>query len=268
VMPMRRVLPPKPICACIACCAGKSSLISMLARHWTVAGERVGVLAIDPTSPLSGGSLLGDRVRMDEAAEDSRLYIRSLPSGGSSDGLCPNVSSLLDAFEQAGFDHLVLETVGVGQVNHEGRCLVDAFVLVLNPESGDTIQAMKAGIMEVADIYVVNKADLPGAEKLAAELRSIAVWRSKGSGWTPPVILTSMRDARGVAELAEAITAHGAAVLDTKRRQELQLARRDYHLRSLLQRHVDDIVSHHAEEVSGMTTAEACRFLLSRLGDG
>ena len=145
--------------------AGKSSLIAMLAKQWTAAGDRAGVLAIDPTSPLSGGALLGDRIRMDEAAENPNLFIRSLASGGAHDGLCPNISALLDAFEQAGFDHLILETVGVGRVSCAAKALVDTFVLLVARNFGDTIQAMKAGIMEVADIYVVNKADLPAAPK-------------------------------------------------------------------------------------------------------
>ncbi len=243
--------------------AGKSSLIARLARHWTSADERVGVLAIDPTSPVSGGSLLGDRIRMEEAAENLNLFIRSLASSVSEDGLCPNIAALLDAFDQAGFDRLILETVGVGQVSYTAKNLVDAFVLVLIPESGDTIQAMKAGIMEMADIYVINKADLPGADRLAVELRTMAGWRSQQAGWTPRVILTSATDNRGVTELADAIDAS----LEAAQMHDLVQARRDHHLRSTLMRRIDAIIDQNTCDLSEASMASAFSFILGKLND-
>lgn len=222
--------------------AGKSSLIARLAQRWLGDGERVGVLAIDPTSPLTGGALLGDRVRMDAIADSANLYIRSLSSRSSGDGLCPNICLLLDAVQQQDFDTIVVETVGVGQVSHQARALVDTFVVVLVPDSGDTVQAMKAGIMEVADIYVVNKCELASSQKLAAELRSMARWRSQREHRVPPVILASAAENRGIDELAEAISDHRATMLTPAREAELASARRDYHLRALLGQHVDDII--------------------------
>lgn len=153
--------------------AGKSTLISRYAKGSLDQGNKTGILAIDPTSPISGGALLGDRIRMDAVAGDPRLFIRSVPSRNAHDGLCDNAPDLLLAMEQFGFDEIVLETVGVGQVEYSVKTLVDTLVLVLMPESGDTIQAMKAGILESADIIVINKADLPGAERSHAEISAI-----------------------------------------------------------------------------------------------
>jgi LAO/AO transport system kinase len=245
--------------------AGKSSLIALLAKEWLAASRRVGVLAIDPTSPLSGGALLGDRIRMDGVAQDVNLFIRSVSSGSRHDGLCPNIASLLDAFEEAAFDDLVLETVGVGQVSYAARTLVDTFVLVLVPESGDTVQAMKAGIQELADIYVVNKADRETSLKLETELRAMAGWRGRQGAWEPPVILTSTPENRGAAELVAAIESHRRTALDTARRRALSEARREHHLRAVLQLRVEEILEAQAETLRGVPTAEGLRRVIEAL---
>ncbi len=248
--------------------AGKSSLIALLAKQWTERPSKVGVLAVDPTSPLSGGSLLGDRIRMDEISANSNLFIRSLPSGNTSDGLCPNILSLLDAFDEAAFDHVILETVGVGQVSYQAKALVDTFVVVLVPESGDTVQAMKAGILELADIYVVNKADLPAAAKIAAELRSIALWRGRNESWVPPVILTSATDNRGASELSDAIASHRKASLTEERMAALAIARREYLLRTLLLGQIDELLARNRTELQHLPLAESLRALIAGLGSG
>jgi LAO/AO transport system kinase len=237
----------------------------LLAKRWTEQPSKVGLIAIDPTSPLSGGSLLGDRIRIDEVAANPNLFIRSLPSGPASDGLCPNILSLLEAFELAGFEHVILETIGVGQVSYQAKPLVDTFVLVLVPESGDTVQAMKAGILELADIYVVNKADLPASAKLASELRAIAEWRGQNRGWVPPIILTSATERFGASELIEAIETHRKAVLTEERMAELATARREYHLRTLLIRQIDAILERHRAEIRSRSLAESSRMLIHEL---
>ena len=140
--------------------AGKSTLIARLAHLRKGVDRKIAVLAIDPTSPVSQGSILGDRIRMDSIADDPDIFIRSIPSRRAHDGLTDNTADLLNAMEGHGFDEVILESVGVGQAEYTIRTLVDTVVLVLLPESGDAIQAMKAGILEMADIYVVNKADL------------------------------------------------------------------------------------------------------------
>jgi LAO/AO transport system kinase len=215
---------------------GKSTLISRMAALRLERSRRVGILAIDPTSPVSGGSLLGDRVRMDSIADNTGLFIRSVPSRSYMDGLCPNVLGLLNCFEIAGFDDVILETVGVGQVNYAGRYLVDTFVLVLAPESGDTVQAMKGGILETADIYVVNKSDLGSGSRLVSELRSMVGWRSEEGGWTPPVILLSSQDSIACEELDNAIGAHRTVACNPERAAKLMQNRQRYQLRSLLGR--------------------------------
>ena len=245
--------------------AGKSSLIALLAKQWVSAIRHVGIVAIDPTSPLSGGSLLGDRVRMDEVAQDPNVFIRSLSSGYACDGLCPNISSLLSAFEQANFEYLIVETVGVGQVSYEARSLVDTLVLVLVPESGDTVQAMKAGILEVADIYVVNKSDRPASAKLATELRSIAGWRGKNRGWVPPVILTSATDNLGASELAQAIDAHRDAVMSEERLHALLTARREYHIRSLIIQNINEIIESHRTDLQSGSVTHSIGLIIDRL---
>lgn len=243
--------------------AGKSTLIGLLAEQWLAAGSEVGVLAIDPTSPFSGGSLLGDRVRMDGIRGADNAFIRSVPSRSAVDGLCPNVLPMLDAFDEAGFNRVILETVGVGQVSYEARDLVDTFVLVLVPESGDTIQAMKAGIVETADICVVNKADRPGADKLVAELVSVSNWRSKTTGRRSPVLAVSATVGTGISELMAAIDEHRAG-MNAELRKDLHMRRQDFHLKSCVQRRLDEILDQVPAEI-GADTARRWRHALSLL---
>lgn len=223
--------------------AGKSSLGGRLAllRART---RHIGMLAIDPTSPRSGGAILGDRIRIDELEGAGELYVRSLASRSAADGLADNLPELLQVMENAGFDELLIETVGVGQAEHAARSLVDTLVLVLNPGSGDAVQAMKAGIMELADLYVVNKADLAGAAHLTADIRRVlaAVPQPPGA-WPAPVLMTSIRDAASIEALSAAIDRHQdwqrASGSDRVRRTE----RARYRLRSLLERCVAETVS-------------------------
>jgi LAO/AO transport system kinase len=248
--------------------AGKSSLIAAVAARRLARGRYVGVLAIDPTSPVSQGSLLGDRIRMDAIADDARLFIRSIPSGPCHDGLCRNVVGLLATLEAAAFDDIVLETVGVGQVSYEARNLVDTLILVLVPESGDTVQAMKAGLLEVADIYVVNKSDLPAAERLAAELRSVMHRRPLGSDWSPPIIMASTRDGRGIEEIDDAIEAHWARTSTLERKAALHTARSRYQFQALLRQRFDELSAENAVAYDSGDLAGAFAALLERMPMG
>ncbi len=223
--------------------AGKSTLISRYAKLRLDQGIQTGILAIDPTSPISGGSLLGDRIRMDTVADDPRLFIRSIPSRSANDGLCDNVSDLMSIMNGFSFNEIILETVGVGQAEYAVREQVDTLVLVLIPGSGDAIQAMKAGILERADIYVMNKADLPGAEKSRAEIMSVLGYRQPdANGWSPKLIMASAEDGLGVDELAMAIDEHQAVLAAKVDTDQVRRDRRAYHLRSLLARRVDEII--------------------------
>jgi LAO/AO transport system kinase len=189
--------------------AGKSTLIGCLAQLRGADGRRLGVLAVDPSSPRTGGAILGDRVRMDALQDMDQVYIRSLGSRRTNDGLADNLPEMLDLMDAFGFDEVILETVGVGQAEHAVRAQVDTLVLVLLPDSGDSVQAMKAGIMEMADIFVVHKADLPGAQRMVADLRRIAaLQRLPAQAWAPPILLTSSADAASVQGLSDAVDRH------------------------------------------------------------
>jgi LAO/AO transport system kinase len=229
--------------------AGKSSLIASLAKYRLQFNRTIGVLAIDPTSPISNGSLLGDRIRMDAVADDLRLFIRSVASGSLHDGLCQNAIGMLDTMDTAGFDDIILETVGVGQVSYDARTLVDSLVLVLVPESGDTVQAMKAGILEMADVYVVNKADLPNADRLNAELQSVIRRGNSTTTSMPAIINISTKGSTGIADLSKAIDSHYASHRRTAKQSTGQFRRRHYQIRSLLSQHLEELIS--SKQISG-----------------
>jgi LAO/AO transport system kinase len=189
--------------------AGKSTLVNALARAMLERGESVGVLAVDPTSPFTGGALLGDRVRMQAAAADPRVFIRSMASRGDLGGLAAAAQDACDVLDAAGKDWVVLETVGVGQTEVEVVGAADTVLVVLHPESGDGVQAMKAGLMEVADIFVVNKADREGADGLVRDVLDVLELRRPGAdGWRPPVIPAVATAGKGVAEVLEAVLKH------------------------------------------------------------
>ncbi len=189
--------------------AGKSSLLYQITKRFRDKGRKIGIIAIDPTSPFSGGALLGDRIRMQSLSEDPEVFVRSLASRGSLGGIsnCTDeVTDLLDAF---GKDLVLIETVGVGQSELEISEKAHTVVVVLVPESGDGIQAMKAGLMEIGDIFVMNKSDHKDAEMAASEIaNSLRLKDTPEEGWVPKVILTSAREETGIDQLVESIEEH------------------------------------------------------------
>ena len=212
------------------------------ARLRLAGGQRLGVLAVDPSSPRSGGAILGDRVRMDDLVDDPGLYIRSLGSRRTGDGLADNLPEMLDLMDAFEFDEVLLETVGVGQAEHAVRAQVDTVVLVLLPDSGDAVQAMKAGIMEMADIFVVHKCDLPGAQRAATDLQRVAALRPPApQAWVPPILLTSCQQPGTVAALSQAIDRHQA--WRALHAPDAGLARARYRLRRLIERRVARFVA-------------------------
>jgi LAO/AO transport system kinase len=222
---------------------GKSTLAGALARERLRHPGRIGILAIDPSSPLTGGAILGDRIRMDALAEEPRIYIRSIASRTAAGGLADNLPDLLAAFDAERFAETIVETVGVGQAEYEIRHLVDTTVLVLMPGAGDQVQMMKSGIIETADIYVVNKADINGADRVAAELRAIAkLSEARQQGWVSPVILACAAENRGIAEISHAIDAHMAWHAERSDRLDRDAARRACHIRMLIERRVREVV--------------------------
>lgn len=185
--------------------AGKSTLTDQLVRHLRHEGRRIGVIAIDPSSALSGGAVLGDRVRMMDHAVDPDVIIRSMASRGRLGGLCAAAGAVARVLAAAGCSPVLIETVGVGQLEMDIVRLADITALVLAPGLGDEIQAMKAGLLEVADLFVVNKADNPAAQTLAMELEAVA--HSAAGEWAPSVVLTVASRGDGVAELAGQLAA-------------------------------------------------------------
>jgi LAO/AO transport system ATPase len=190
---------------------GKSTSTNALVTALRAAGKRVGVLAVDPSSPFSGGALLGDRVRMQDHATDDGVFIRSMASRGQLGGLSAAVPQALRVLDAAGCDIVLVETVGVGQAEVEIASLADTTLLVVAPGFGDGIQAAKAGIIEIADVFVVNKADRDGADQVVRDLRymqSLGGRHSDAGGWRPPIVKTVAARAEGVDDVLAAIEKH------------------------------------------------------------
>jgi len=189
--------------------AGKSTLVDRAVGALRSAGHRVGILAVDPSSPFSGGAVLGDRIRMQSHFLDAGVFIRSLSSRGSHGGLARATRDVARLFDAAGYDYVLIETVGVGQTELDVMRVADTTVVVLVPEAGDTVQAMKAGLLEIADIFVVNKADREGAMRMKSELEMMLQLRP-ATRWSVPVLLTQGISGEGVAELMAQIARHRA----------------------------------------------------------
>lgn len=200
--------------------AGKSTLINAMVSRFSAAGQRTAVIAIDPTSPFTFGSLLGDRLRMPEHFNDPLVFIRSLATRGSLGGLSAKAIEITDLVRSAGFDRVIVETVGVGQSEVEIAGLADITVLVLVPESGDDIQALKSGIMEIADIYVINKSDRPGADQFATNIQHL-VHSSQDESVIRPIVKTVASSSKGLDELLTAIDQRALHRVDPKRKSFL-----------------------------------------------
>jgi LAO/AO transport system kinase len=184
---------------------GKSTLVEKLAAAYRRAGPRVGIIAVDPTSPFSGGAVLGDRIRMQSLSTDEGVYIRSMATRGHLGGLAPAAYDVVTILEAAGCDVVLIETVGVGQDEVEVARLADATLLLLVPGMGDDVQTFKAGVMEIADVFVINKADRPGADRMEQELSAMLSITPQHDGWLPPIIKTVATTGLGVSSVHEAL---------------------------------------------------------------
>jgi LAO/AO transport system kinase len=220
--------------------AGKSTITTLLAKQLRSEGHRVGIIAVDPTSPFTGGALLGDRVRMEQVALDPGVFIRSMATRGSLGGLAATTREVADVLDAFGFERIIIETVGVGQSELEVARTADSTLVVLVPESGDSIQTLKAGVMEIADVFVVNKADRPGADRLRTDIELMlglrkgahfrnmpahhgvdlkklanpvqiarkAAGENAEDGWTPPVLSSVAARGEGITEIMASLDAH------------------------------------------------------------
>jgi LAO/AO transport system kinase len=198
--------------------AGKSTLVDALIGHWAAEGKSIGVLCVDPSSPFNLGALLGDRIRMSEWYTNPKVFIRSLATRGSLGGLHPAIIEITDIMKVAGFDYVVVETVGVGQSEVEIAGLADTTVVVVVPEAGDEVQTMKAGLMEIADIFVVNKADRPDADMFARNLRLMMAPAFQTKHHEIAIIKTEAHHKKGIDELALAINKHLSEHIDNQRK--------------------------------------------------
>lgn len=246
--------------------AGKSSLVAAAATAYRKSDEHVGVVAVDPTSPYSGGALLGDRIRMNDISTDPGIFIRSMATRGSLGGLATTTKEVVDLMDAFGFDRVLIETVGVGQTELAVTAAADTVVVILVPESGDAIQAMKAGLMEIADIFVVNKADRPGAPRLVKELRQALHLRAGSAmkdvpahhgvdlskalraernedapapepdGWQIPVLTSNALTNEGVPKLLETIAEHRAWLAESGQLAERRRARAEIRVRDVVDR--------------------------------
>ncbi|MBI3124653.1 MAG: methylmalonyl Co-A mutase-associated GTPase MeaB [Ignavibacteriales bacterium] len=189
--------------------AGKSTLTNQLTKFYRSQNKTVGIIAVDPTSPFTGGALLGDRVRMSEIGIDPGVFIRSMATRGSLGGLSKKTIDAADVLDAAGYDYIIFETVGVGQSELDIANTADTTIVVLVPESGDSIQAMKAGLMEIADFFVLNKSDRPGSENAITALRTILMLRDHTEkSWLPNIIKSVASENTGIIEIAEEIDRH------------------------------------------------------------
>jgi LAO/AO transport system kinase len=223
--------------------AGKSTLVDQLAKLYRGMNRTVGIIAVDPTSAYTGGAILGDRIRMQQHFSDPGIYIRSMATRGSLGGLARTTADVALVLDAAGRDLILIETVGVGQDEIDIVRLADITVVILVPGMGDDVQTIKAGIMEIADIFVINKVDREGAERVEKEIRAMQSLAARADNWTPPVVKTVASNGQGAKELAEAIAAYQSHLqtqgLLSKRRVENWEARLIEMLRETLLRRAE-----------------------------
>ncbi|HLJ24767.1 MAG TPA: methylmalonyl Co-A mutase-associated GTPase MeaB [Candidatus Acidoferrales bacterium] len=199
---------------------GKSTLVDRLAGHYRAQGNRVGIIAVDPTSPYTGGAILGDRIRMQGHASDSGIFIRSMATRGFLGGLARTTGDVALVLDAAGKQYVLIETVGVGQDEVDIVRLADCTIVLLVPGMGDDVQNMKAGLMEIADIFVLNKSDRAGVERLETELEAMLQLAPEHDGWKPAIVRTVATENKGIDELA-------AAISDYRKRSETSAARQE-----------------------------------------
>ena len=234
--------------------AGKSTLVQRLAQAYRRAGRRVGIVAVDPSSPFTGGAILGDRIRMAEIYTDPGVFIRSMATRGALGGLARATSDAVDVLDAAGFDVILIETVGVGQDEVDVVRAADTTAVVLVPGLGDDIQAIKAGILEIADVFVVNKAEREGADRAVAEL-SMMLDFAGHPAWRPPIVKTTAPSGSGVAQAVAALEAHGAYLAESGEGRRRRALRARSRLLALLEDRFRRAIEARAPEPDGLEEA-------------
>ena len=238
--------------------SGKSTLVDQLAHHYKDSEPKVGIVLVDPTSPFSGGAILGDRIRMQSLFTDPRVFIRSMATRGKMGGLSTAVDEALMVLDAAGYGTLIVETVGVGQDEVDIVKTAHMTLVVLVPGMGDDIQTMKAGVMEIADIFVINKADRDGVTRTERELEALLSLTSREDGWEPPIVKTVATRGEGILELVEAIEKYRALLSEPQRRKRREVPwfrerlvekLRDHLTRDLLERIPEEELDRYAEKM-------------------
>lgn len=241
--------------------AGKSTLVDALAGQYRKRQQTVGIIAIDPTSPFTGGAILGDRIRMQSHTGDAGTFIRSMATRGSLGGLSSTTADVATVLDASGRDRVLIETVGVGQDEVDIVRLADVTIVILVPGMGDDVQSIKAGIMEIADIFVINKADRDGAERVEREVRAMQSLSTRADNWVPPVVKTVASTGAGVPELAKAIDEYEAFLAAGELGRARRIANWRNRLREMLRDEVlrrivegafsEDAVGRYAAQVAG-----------------
>jgi LAO/AO transport system kinase len=241
--------------------AGKSTLVDQLARHYREAKQTVGIVAVDPTSPYTGGAILGDRIRMQSHHADAGIYIRSMATRGSLGGLARTTADVATILDASGRNNVLIETVGVGQDEVDIVRLANITVVILVPGMGDDVQTIKAGIMEIADIFVINKSDREGAERVEREILAMQTLATRSDGWIPPIVKTVASEGKGIDDLGAAITKYelylaqeGRLLKKTAQHWETRLMEmlRDAVLERVVRaRFADGEIARYASEVAG-----------------
>jgi LAO/AO transport system kinase len=221
---------------------GKSTLISQLAKHYCNTGQTVGIVAVDPSSQITGGALLGDRIRMGELAADSRVFIRSMATRGHLGGIARATEDAVQILDATSMDHVIVETAGAGQSDVDVKALADTTVVVTSPGLGDEIQASKAGIMEIGDIFVVNKADQENADQTAQEIYSMITMGKPFGGWRPRVLKTVATTGDGITALAEAIDQHAKHIDNSNQPESENSERVQSEILDAIKRYFEDIM--------------------------
>lgn len=230
--------------------AGKSTLVNALVTHWRRAGKRIAIIAVDPSSPTSGGAILGDRIRLTAALDDDGVYVRSLAAGGHLGGLSPAAVRIIDVFDAAAFDLILLETVGTGQNEIDIAMVADIGVVIVAPGLGDGIQAMKSGLLDIADILVVNKADRPDAAMTAEQLAAAVALR-QGIGRQPNILSTTATSGNGIPALLREIEDLAQAGIGPATLQQRRRNRARYIVERVAIEHLRAALDHNTQDAAG-----------------
>jgi LAO/AO transport system kinase len=207
--------------------AGKSTLVNEIVQAFRKKDKKIGVIAVDPSSPFTGGAVLGDRIRMQNHTLDDNVFIRSLGSRGSHGGLSRATKEIMKLYDAFGMDYIIIETVGVGQTELDIIDLADTVLVILVPESGDSVQTMKAGLMEIGDIFIINKSDREGADRLSREIQFMISLKPKENQWNIPVIQTCAHEGKGIDQVVKEIELHKAFQIDSNLIEEKRTQRRE-----------------------------------------